>query len=108
MVSIMLSATSISFSGPPPFNVQWGEIQSVPGLSQGEPYSANIVYPFESPSNYSRRFPLVSFAHGTGGGYNIPIGYKTDLERPHILEHCRACSHTRTKRHDSGPSDSPG
>lgn len=46
-----------------PYAVEEGNIPFVPGLTQGKPYTAGIVYPKNPKSG--EKFPFLSFAHGT-------------------------------------------
>ena len=69
------------------FTVKSDLIAFVPGLIDGAPYSAEIFYPAEAATagtssnnrttGAGQLFPLVVFAHGTGGGSLVT--YQTDL-----------------------------
>lgn len=61
-----------------PYEVKTGTIASMPGLSQGGPYGGAVVYAV--PRATGEKFPFISFAHGTGAGYDLPGAYATDLE----------------------------
>lgn len=59
--------------------VRIGTIAHIPGLTHGAPYTASIFYPTEALTS-PERFPVVSFAHGTGtAGVSLTLGYGTDL-----------------------------
>ena len=61
----MAHAPGVAALGP--YAVTHGTIAHVPGLSMGAPYSAVVVYPTLAVTA-RRKFPLLSFAHGTTAG----------------------------------------
>jgi len=52
------------------YKPNFGKINRLPGLNQGAPYSAAIVWP--TPQSSDEKFPVLSFAHGTGVGSTNP------------------------------------
>jgi len=52
------------------YTTHFGKINRLPGLNEGAPYSAAIVWP--TPQSSDEKFPILSFAHGTGVGSTNP------------------------------------
>ena len=89
----LLGAHTAAAAGPYP--VSSGKIAHVPGLIEGEPYSAEIFYPTaaldvaaaanassasaaNSTAPRAGLWPIAVFAHGTGGGYLTT--YQTNMK----------------------------
>jgi len=69
--SMRVTATANDASLPSgAYKSNFGKISKLPGLNQGAPYSAAIIWP--TPQNGSETFPVLSFAHGTGVGSTNP------------------------------------
>jgi hypothetical protein len=52
------------------YTTNFGKINKLPGLNEGAPYSAAIVWPTSQSSD--EKFPILTFAHGTGVGSTNP------------------------------------